>query len=229
MRMEGVAAVELRNLYKIYSGREVETVALQGANLSVTHGEFLAIRGRSGSGKSTLLNLIGGLDQPDAGQVVLNGVEITHLHEGERAAFRRSHIGTIYQQDNLIPFLTALENVLLPMELAARPGREKRAQELLAEVGLKERLHHRPAQLSGGERQRVAIAAALANEPDLLLADELTGELDSATADQVMKLLAQLNREHGLTLVVVTHNLRVAAQAQRQVEIRDGLMGGNAS
>lgn len=217
-------ALLLNNLYKIYKEGVIETVALRGAELKVDSGEFVAITGRSGAGKSTLLNLIGGLATPSAGQVVIDGEDITHMNEGERAAFRRDHIGIVYQMDNLIPFLSALENVMLPMQAAKRSDSKTRAMQLLDEVGLKDRLNHKPAQLSGGERQRVAIAVALANEPSLLLADELTGELDSQTADKVMDILGALNASHKLTLVVVTHNKTVAARARRQVKIADGKM-----
>ena len=214
----------LNNLYKIYKEGAIETVALRGAELKVDSGEFVAITGRSGAGKSTLLNLIGGLSTPSAGQVVIDGEDITRMDEGQRAAFRRDHIGIVYQMDNLIPFLSALENVMLPMQAARRKDSKNRAIQLLEDVGLKERLNHKPAQLSGGERQRVAIAVALANEPSLLLADELTGELDSQTADKVMDILGALNTSHALTLVVVTHNKTVAARARRQVKIADGKM-----
>jgi ABC-type lipoprotein export system ATPase subunit len=217
-------ALLLNNLYKIYKEGVIETVALRGAELKVDSGEFVAITGRSGAGKSTLLNLIGGLATPSAGQVVIVGEDITRMNEGERAAFRRDHIGIVYQMDNLIPFLSALENVMLPMQAAKRSDSKTRAMQLLDEVGLKERLNHKPAQLSGGERQRVAIAVALANEPSLLLADELTGELDSQTADKVMDILGALNASRKLTLVVVTHNKTVAARARRQVKIADGKM-----
>jgi lipoprotein-releasing system ATP-binding protein len=215
-------ALLLNNLYKIYKEGVIETVALRGAELKVDSGEFVAITGRSGAGKSTLLNLIGGLSTPSAGQVVIDGEDITRMNEGERAAFRRDHIGIVYQMDNLIPFLSALENVMLPMQAAKRKDSKSRAVQLLEDVGLKERINHKPAQLSGGERQRVAIAVALANEPSLLLADELTGELDSQTADKVMDILGALNASHKLTLVVVTHNKTVAARARRQVKIADG-------
>lgn len=217
-------ALLLNNLYKIYKEGAIETVALRGAELKVDSGEFVAITGRSGAGKSTLLNLIGGLATPSAGQVVIDGEDITRMDENNRAAFRREHIGIIHQMDNLIPFLSALENVLLPMQAAQRTNAKSRSMQLLDEVGLKERIHHKPAQLSGGERQRVAIAVALANEPSLLLADELTGELDSATADKVMDLLGTLNASKKLTLVVVTHNKTVAARARRQIKIADGKM-----
>lgn len=215
-------ALQLHDLYKIYKEGDIETVALRGARLAVQPGEFVVITGRSGAGKSTLLNLIGGLAMPSAGRIVIEGVDLARLSESERAAFRRRTFGIVYQADNLIPFLSALENVMLPMQLARRKGAGKRARALLDEVGLGQRMQHRPAMLSGGERQRVAIAVALANEPSLLLADELTGELDSATADKVMDLLASLNAERRLTLLVVTHNRQVAARARRQVLIADG-------
>jgi ABC-type lipoprotein export system ATPase subunit len=214
--------LSLQNLYKIYKEGHIETVALRDASLSVQPGEFIAITGRSGAGKSTLLNLVGGLSTPSAGKVVINGTDITRLDESERSAFRRENIGIMYQTDNLIPFLSALENVMLPMQLAGRKDSKARAQQLLKEVGLAERMNHTPGMLSGGERQRVAIATALGNEPKLLLADELTGELDSVTADRVMELLGELNKTHTLTLVIVTHNKNVAKRASRQVSIADG-------
>jgi len=215
-------ALLLQDLYKIYKEGDIETVALREARLSVAAGDFVAITGRSGAGKSTLLSLVGGLAMPSAGRVIIDGTDIARLNERDRAAFRRAKIGIVYQADNLIPFLTALENVTLPMQLAGRKHAVQHAQELLGEVGLIQRLRHRPAMLSGGERQRVAIAIALANDPELLLADELTGELDSATAEKIMHLLGALNSSHKLTLVVVTHNQRVAARAKRQVTISDG-------
>lgn len=217
-------ALQCSELYQIYKDGEVETVALRGANLTVQLGEFLAIRGRSGAGKTTLLNLLGGLALPSAGQIIIDGTDIAKLDEAQRAAFRLKTIGIIYQIDNLIPFLTALENVMLPLQLAGEKDAAKRAHQLLTEVGLAERMRHKPAMLSGGERQRVAIAIAIANYPKILLADELTGELDSATADSVMELLARLNAEYALTLLVVTHNKNVAARAKRQIRIDDGLL-----
>jgi putative ABC transport system ATP-binding protein len=215
-------ALSLQGLYKIYKEGDIETVALRDASLTVQPGEFVAITGRSGAGKSTLLNLVGGLSTPSAGKVVIHGTDITRLNEGERATFRRKNVGIVYQTDNLIQFLTALENVMLPMQLSRRKDSRSRARRLLDEVGLADRLNHKPNMLSGGEQQRVAIAIALANEPNLVLADELTGELDSATADQIMELLRRLNSAHDLTLVIVTHNKSVAARAHRQVRIADG-------
>lgn len=212
----------LQDLYKIYKEGDIETVALRGANLVVQPGEFVAITGRSGAGKSTLLNILGGLAVPSAGKVLINGVDIAKMSEGERALFRRQNIGVIFQTDNLIPFLTALENVMLPMQFAGRRHCTEEARNLLSEVGLQNRIHHKPGMLSGGERQRVAIAIALANHPGLLLADELTGELDTTTAEQVMTLLAGLNSQRNLTLIIVTHNKVVANRANRQVHIMDG-------
>jgi len=215
-------ALQLQGLYKIYKEGDIETVALRDARLNVQPGEFVAITGRSGAGKSTLLHIIGGLADPSAGRVVINGTDITRLNERDRATFRAGQIGIVFQADNLIPFLTAYENVLLPMQLIGRKNAPARARSLLTEVGLAERICHKPNMLSGGERQRVAIAIALANEPKLLLADELTGELDSVSADRVMELLGELNTSHNLTLVIVTHNKTVAARASRQVKIVDG-------
>jgi ABC-type lipoprotein export system ATPase subunit len=217
-------AIELENLYKIYKEGEIETVALRGAGLTVRRGEFVAIAGRSGSGKSTLLSIIGGLALPSAGQVRIYGTDIARMSEAERAEVRRQRIGIVYQTDNLIPFLTALENVMLPMQLAGIHDCAHDARALLTEVGLSSRLRHRPGMLSGGERQRVAIAVALSNSPQILLADELTGELDSATADVVMDLLAGLNERRKLTLLVVTHNKAVASRARRLVRITDGVL-----
>ncbi len=223
-------ALQIRDVYKIYKEGDIETVALRGASLAIQAGEFAAVRGRSGAGKSTLLHIIGGLALPSAGKVIVQGTDISKLDEAGRAAFRRERIGVIYQTDNLIPFLTALENVLLPMQIAGRKDAPKRARQLLEQVGLASRARHKPGMLSGGERQRVAIAAALANEPALLLADELTGELDTATAGRVMDLLSELNTAYGLTLLIVTHNKNVASRAARQITIADGqLFNGEVS
>jgi len=212
----------LQDVYKIYKEGDIETVALRGANLVVQPGEFVAITGRSGAGKSTLLNIMGGLAVPSAGKVLINGLDIAKMGESERSLFRRQNIGVIFQTDNLIPFLTALENVMLPLQFAGRRHCTEEARNLLSEVGLQNRIHHKPGMLSGGERQRVAIAIALANHPGLLLADELTGELDTATAEQVLTLLAGLNSQRNLTLIIVTHNKVVANRANRQVHIMDG-------
>ncbi len=220
------ALLSVLRVFKIYKESDVETVALQGLVLDVKPGEFVAIQGRSGAGKTTLLNLIGGLDTPSAGRVILKGRDIAHMNEAERAAYRRQHIGVVFQTDNLIPFLTALENVMLPMTWngVSMGKARQRAVALLTALGLGERLHHKVNQLSGGEAQRVGIAIALANEPDLLLADELTGELDTETTRQVMDLLKKVHEERQISLLVVTHNRRVAARARRILSIDDGVI-----
>lgn len=209
------------DVFKIYREGDVETVALRGASMTVERGEFVAIVGRSGSGKSTLLNIIGGLAEATAGRALVGGVDLARADEDTRASMRRSRVGVVFQNDNLIPFLTAEENVALPMQLAGRADAKRRARQLLEELGVGLRRGNRPEQLSGGEKQRIAIAAALANEPELLLADELTGELDTANTDAVMDELGRLNRS-GTTLIVVTHNTRVAERAHRVLHITDG-------
>ena len=215
--------LKLEKVFKIYKEGEVEAVALRGANLNVDSGASLAILGRSGSGKSTLLHLVGGLGLPSAGRVVVAGSELSRMDEAERADFRRKNIGIVYQSDNLIPFLTAQENVELPIRLAGGKRAGARAKELLSELGLGKRLHHKGAFLSGGERQRVAIAIALANQPRILLADELTGELDTRTADEVMTTLTRLCTDQGHTLILVTHNPNIAQRAQTQALLLDGV------
>jgi len=220
------ALLSVRGAFKIYKENDIETVALHGAELDLAPGEFVAIQGRSGAGKSTLLNLIGGLDTPSAGQIVLMGRDMARMDETERADYRRQHIGIVFQTGNLIPFLTALENVMQPMTWNSIPASEarERATQLLNDLGLSERLDHKANQLSGGESQRVGIAIALANHPDLLLADELTGELDTDTTHQVMDTLKSLHEKWKMTLLVVTHNRRVATLAQRILHITDGVI-----
>jgi len=201
-------------------GREVNV--LTDVSLDVPAGQFLAIAGPSGSGKSTLLGLIAGLDQPTAGRIEVAGVEITGLDEDGLARFRRDRIGYVFQSFHLLPTLTAAENVAVPLELAGETDAAPRAAALLAEVGLAERAHHYPVQLSGGEQQRVAVARAMARRPALLLADEPTGNLDSATGKQIIELLVGMNRRLGATLVLVTHDTALAAHADRVVTLRDG-------
>jgi putative ABC transport system ATP-binding protein len=198
--------------------------ALRGVDLTVTRGEFVALVGPSGSGKSTVLNLIGGLDQPTSGQVWINGTELSASDERTLTRHRRQHVGFVFQSFNLLPRLTAEENVALPLMFSGVPEKERlaRARELLERVGLGPRLTHRPTQLSGGEQQRVAIARALVGEPALLLADEPTGNLDSTTGAEIMLLLKALNQERALTLLVVTHDPEIAAFATRTVRLRDG-------
>ena len=201
-------------------GREV--TILDGVSLEVPSGQFLALTGPSGSGKSTLLGLVAGLDQPVAGSVRVAGVDLAGLDEDGLARLRLTTIGYVFQSFLLLPTLTALENVAIPLELAGAADPAGRARGLLAEVGLAERARHYPAQLSGGEQQRVALARAFANAPPLLLADEPTGNLDSATGSEIIALLVEHHRRRGATLVLVTHDPALAAHAERVVELRDG-------
>ena len=213
------------NLVKIYKIADLETVALQGLDLLVTPGEMLGVVGPSGSGKSTLMNILGGLDRPSAGRVWVAGQDLLKLSDAALNRYRRSKVGFVWQQSsrNLVPYLSAIENVELPMTLAGQDGKKrKRAEQLLEAVGLGERRHHHMAQLSGGEQQRVAIAVSLANTPALLLADEPTGEVDSATALSIYETLQRLNREYGLTTIIVSHDPGIARHVDRVVAIRDG-------
>lgn len=218
--------VECHNLVKIYKSAELEVVALQGLDLHVPRGEMLALVGPSGAGKSTLLNILGGLDAPSAGRCDVASVDLTRLSSRDRLQYRRRIVGHVWQQTgrNLLSDLSLLDNVMVPMMLGGYPAKRqrRRATELLELVGLGPRMHHRPDRLSGGEQQRGAMAVALANDPPLLLADEPTGELDSATARDVLGLLRHLNRELGLTTIVVTHDQVVAESMDRSVAIRDG-------
>lgn len=216
--------VRLHDVFKIYREGTTETVALRGASLDLPRGHLTSMVGPSGSGKSTLLSIIAGLALPSAGQVILHGQDISRLDEAARARLRAERIGVVFQSGNLIPFLSALENVQLARRLSDQPAGRSHARDLLGEVGLGKRLNHKPRQLSGGEVQRVAVAVALANEPDLLLADELTGELDSATAEQVMGVLAEAWRQRHLTILLVTHNPELAARADHRLRLIDGLV-----
>lgn len=218
------ASLSVRDVFKIFKTQEIETVALRGANLEVKPGEFVAIVGRSGSGKSTLFSLLAGLSEPSAGRIEIDGRDITNLPELERSRLRRDRIGVTFQSGNLLPFLTALENVELPLGFAGHTQTRNRAKELLEEVGLSARQSSMPAQLSGGEQARVALAMALANNPGLILADEPTGELDTQTGEEIMQMLERLNREKGVTVLVVTHNPELAARARRRVRITDGML-----
>jgi putative ABC transport system ATP-binding protein len=200
---------------------------LDGVTLHVPPGQFLAITGPSGSGKSTLLGLVAGLDRPTAGSIRVDGVDLSSLDEDALARLRLAKIGYVFQAFHLIPTLTAIENVAIPLELAGAADAPGQARALLEEVGLKARVDHYPAELSGGEQQRVALARAVANRPRLLLADEPTGNLDSATGAQIVDLLVGLHRRHGTTLILVTHDAALAAHAQRIVELRDGRVVGD--
>jgi putative ABC transport system ATP-binding protein len=214
--------IELRGVSKtVESGGRPLTI-LHPLDLSIRRGEFLAIVGASGSGKSTLLGLIAGLDAPTDGSVLIDGVDITRLGEDDLARLRGGRIGFVFQFFHLVPSLTALENILVPMEIAGRRDAATRARILLAEVGLEDRGHHYPSQLSGGEQQRVAIARALANDPAIVLADEPTGNLDSTTGRHIMDLLLDVRRTRGMTLVLVTHDAGLASLADSRLTLRDG-------
>jgi putative ABC transport system ATP-binding protein len=215
--------IELNQVSKTYKMDSVEVQALNDVDLEINNKEFVAIMGPSGSGKSTLLSLIGCLDRPSSGKILLDGIDISKLNDSELARIRGKKIGFVFQSFNLYPTLTAQGNVELPMVIIEqdKKTREKRALELLKNVGLEERANHLPSQLSGGERQRVAIARALANSPSLLLADEPTGNIDSKAGKELLKIFVDLNKE-GKTIVIVTHDKNIASRAKRIVNIRDG-------
>jgi putative ABC transport system ATP-binding protein len=216
--------LELRDVTKIYKMGETEIKALNGVTLNVEKGEFLSVVGPSGSGKSTLLNIIGCIDTPTSGEVFFEGDDVSKLNDRELTKIRLHKIGFIFQQFYLIPTLNAMENVELPMKEAKLPREErrKRVKQLLENVGLGERERHYPNQLSGGEQQRVAIARSLANSPSVILADEPTGEIDSETSEKIVTLLKKLNSEEKVTIIVVTHNLKVAGYADRSITLEDG-------
>jgi len=216
--------IECEGLVKIYKTEEIEVVALQGLNISVKSGEMMAIIGNSGSGKSTLLNILGGLDRPSAGQVRVGDWDLLKVTDDQLVQYKRKTVGFIWQNNarNLVPYLSALENVEMPMMLSGKVDRAY-AKQLLEWVGLKDRMHNKLQQLSGGEQQRVAIAISLANRPSLLLADEPTGSVDTQTSDMIMGIFRNLNRELGVTIVIVTHDLSLAGKVDRVVAIRDGL------
>ena len=217
--------VEAIGLRKTYHLGKVPVNALQGVNIRVDEGDFVAVLGPSGSGKSTLLNLIGALDRPTDGKMRIEGIDISTLNDNQLADLRRA-IGFVFQFFNLIPRLSARENVELSMSIAdvSRAERRKQAEALLETVGLKERMNHKPAELSGGEQQRVAIARALASNPRFLLMDEPTGNIDSKTANEIMELIKKLNEEKGATIIMITHDQRLAAEAKRAVLMFDGVI-----
>ncbi|HXI71332.1 MAG TPA: ABC transporter ATP-binding protein [Verrucomicrobiae bacterium] len=213
-----------RALSKTYTMGKRSLEVLRGVGLDVTRGEFLALRGASGAGKSTLLHLIGGLDSPNAGEILFDGQNLVAFSESKLTHFRNRRVGFIFQAYHLLPELDALENVCLPARMARISSAkvEARGRELLSRVGLKDRLDHKPSELSGGEQQRVAIARALINEPELILADEPTGNLDSKTGGEIIELLKSLRVEKNTTLVIATHDAKVAANAERVIELVDG-------
>lgn len=215
--------IDIRNIYKIYNPGENEVRALDGINLSIGHGEFVAIIGQSGSGKSTLMNMLGCLDVPTAGQYLLNGADVSRLKDDELSDIRNKEIGFIFQGFNLIPNLTAVENVELPLIYRGIGKQERRelAVQALEMVGLSKRLNHKPAEMSGGQQQRVAIARAIAAKPPVILADEPTGNLDTHSSKEIMEILKELHKS-GRTVILITHDNEIAAEAKRLIRIRDG-------
>ena len=225
--------IELRNLTKVYHVGELDLPVLKGISLRIEDGEFVSLTGASGSGKSTLMNLLGCLDHPSGGEYLLDGHNVAQLNADERARLRNKRIGFVFQNFNLLPRTSALENVMMPAYYChpRRLGNEirRRALELIRMVGLEERMHHTPAQLSGGQQQRVAIARSLINNPGILLADEPTGNLDSTTSVEVMNMFRDLNRRSGITVIIVTHDRKTAAFTDRAINMVDGLIAEGVS
>ncbi len=217
------ALLSARNISKYYDLGDERIVALENINIDVYPGEFVAIVGKSGSGKSTLMHILGLLDSPSGGQVILNGIDVTQYNEKELAQMRNKEIGFVFQFFNLLPRTTTLDNVMLPLKYSTTPRSEwkKRATDMLVKVGLENRLHNKSNELSGGQKQRVAIARALVNEPSIIFADEPTGNLDSKTGDEIVKLFNELNAQ-GKTIILVTHDDDLAKVAKRQIIIKDG-------
>ena len=220
--------IEVQNLTKTYTMGDVEVQALRGISLTIAEGEMVAIMGPSGSGKSTLMNILGCLDRPDSGSYVLAKEEVSRLEGNRLAEIRNKRIGFVFQTFNLLPRMSALENVELPLHYAGRSDARERAVEALTEVGLSDRMHHEPTQLSGGQRQRVAVARALVTNPAILLADEPTGALDSKTGEEILALFEKLNAS-GRTIIVVTHDAAVAGHCRREVHILDGKVASDAA
>ena len=221
--------IEAKSLSKIYGGGENRVVALDRADLTAAPGDFISIMGPSGSGKSTLLHLLSGLDRPTSGSVAYDGQEIYTLPDKELSAFRRRRIGFVFQQFNLLPVLTARENILMPLLLDRKQPDERHLNRLAELLGIQDRLDHLPRELSGGQQQRVAIARALIAQPEVVFADEPTGNLDSRSGGEVMELLGSIRQQMGMTLVVITHDSRIAAAADRRLTIMDGVLSEEAA
>lgn len=222
-----MAVLEVMNLTKKYGQGESEVVALDHVSFSVEKGEFVAIIGASGSGKSTLMNMIGGIDHPTSGSILIDGKDISNMNEDELAIFRRRNLGMIYQFYNLIPTLTAEENIVLPWRLDGRKTNQKRVDEIIRILGLTERAKHLPGQMSGGQQQRVSIGRALINEPAFILADEPTGNLDSKTSREIVDLLKIANQKYNQTILLITHDEKIALLADRVITIGDGKIIGD--
>ena len=213
--------IELKDIWKVYQIGDIKVEALRGVSVSIKQGEFVAITGPSGSGKSTMMNMVGALDIPSKGAIYLDGKDISKLHESDLAEIRGKKIGFVFQQFNLISTLSALENVMLPMEFEEAEDIEEKAKKALTIVGLNDRMNHKPKELSGGQQQRVAIARAIANNPEVILADEPTGNLDSKTGKEIMDLFNKLHKE-GKTVILITHDLNLVRYGERIVILRDG-------
>lgn len=224
-------SVFMKDLIKVYRTGKSEVIALRGLDMTLADGELVAVQGPSGCGKTTLLNLVGGIDRPTAGRIEVGGTNIVDFSDSDLVMYRRNQVGFVFQFFNLVPTLTAEENIQLPMRLAGRSGHERdaRTKELLKLIDLEKRGIHRPDELSGGEQQRIALATALANNPPLLLADEPTGELDTKTGREILELFGRLNRDLKKTILVVTHDQRVASIAHRVLQIEDGKITGEVT
>lgn len=215
--------VEITSVRKVFNSNGTSFEALRGIDLCISHGEFISITGESGSGKSTLLSVIGGIMQPTTGNVIVDSIPIYNLPSEKLADFRREYIGFVFQQFHLIPYLSAIENVMLPLSITDKKDKKERALNVLEKVGLRDKTSNLPSQLSGGEQQRVAIARAIVNEPPIILADEPTGNLDTKAGNEIFNLFEELNRA-GQTIVVVTHNISLASRTHRTVNMKDGLI-----